>query len=286
METCKTLSQLDQWRSQPNLHGKIIGFIPTMGALHAGHIALINKAKEMCDKIVISIFVNPLQFAPSEDLETYPRNFEQDSKMLEEADVDCLFYPEVSELYPPHYRTFVAVEEFSDLLCGISRPGHFRGVTTVVLKLFNLVRPIYAFFGEKDYQQLVIIKKMVTDLHIPVKIIPCPTIREADGIAMSSRNIYLNPQERISARLLYKTLKGTKKFILDGERRPKKIRQHMVNLLEQDSLITIDYISVCDPETLQELEEINDQVLLALACKIGKARLIDNMLLEIPHNNN
>lgn len=282
MVTCATIKELLEWRNSAELTGKSIGFIPTMGSLHTGHISLIKQAKKTCDKTIVSVFVNPLQFAPSEDLETYPRKLNDDSKLLQEADVDSLFTPDVTELYPPHYRTFVAVEELSDLLCGQHRQGHFRGVTTVVLKLFNLVRPNQAFFGEKDYQQLVIIKKMVTDLHIPVEIIGCPTIREIDGLAMSSRNIYLNTQERKSATLLYKALKGTKKIILDGERRPKKIRQHMVNLLDQDSIITIDYVAVCNPKTLQELETIENKILLAVACRIGKARLIDNIIVELP----
>lgn len=282
MITCATIKELLEWRNSTEFTGKSIGFIPTMGSLHIGHISLIKQAKKTCDKTIVSVFVNPLQFAPSEDLETYPRKINEDSKLLQEADVDCLFTPDVPELYPPHYRTFVAVEELSDLLCGQHRQGHFRGVTTVVLKLFNLIRPHKAFFGEKDYQQLVIIKKMITDLHIPVEIVGCPTIRDLDGIAMSSRNIYLNPQERKSATLLYKALKGTKKIILDGEHRPKKIRQHMVNLLEQDSIITIDYVAVCNPETLQELETIENKTLLAVACRIGKARLIDNIIVELP----
>lgn len=281
MKICTKVAELIEWQNNSGIQRKLIGFVPTMGALHEGHLSLLKRARESCDLVVVSIFVNPIQFAPAEDLETYPRNLEKDIQMLKNSNTDCIFTPLVTELYPPHYRTYVVVEELSDMLCGEQRQGHFRGVTTVVQKLFNLVRPHKAFFGEKDYQQLVIIKKMVTDLHIPVEIIGCPTMRESDGLAMSSRNIYLNTQERASATLLYKTLKGTKKLILDGERRPKKIKQHMVNLLEPDSLITIDYVAVCDPETLQELEQIENRVLLALACRIGKARLIDNLVIEL-----
>ncbi|NLZ28376.1 MAG: pantoate--beta-alanine ligase, partial [Firmicutes bacterium] len=247
--------------------GKTVGFVPTMGFLHEGHLSLLREAVRQTDYVVLSIFVNPLQFGVGEDYEEYPRDLEQDRRKAEEAGCDLIFYPEVKSMYPRGYLTYVNTEGISEPLCGGSRPGHFRGVTTVVTKLFNLVSPDKAFFGQKDAQQALIIRRMVADLNMNLEVVVCPTIREADGLAMSSRNAYLEPGERKAAAILYRTLKKASEMVLSGEKVARSVRDFMVDSIGKEPLAEIQYIEVVDGETLQPLEEIETSALLALAVK-------------------
>lgn len=257
--------------------GKIVGFVPTMGYLHNGHISLIRRSKKECDYTVVSIFVNPTQFGPNEDFERYPRDFERDRKILENEGVDFLFYPDVKEMYKEDFKTWVIVEELSEVLEGKFRPGHFRGVTTVVIKLLNIIQPDRAYFGWKDAQQLIIIKKMVDDLNIPVEIIGCPTIREKDGLAESSRNVYLNEEERKKAIALWKGLQKIKELI-----ELKNIRDAEILIEEGKKVIEsfgveIQYLEIVDIRTLKKVEKIENDCLICGAIKIGNVRLIDNI---------
>ena len=262
---------------------KIVGFVPTMGALHLGHLSLIRKAKKECDFVVVSIFVNPIQFGPQEDYKRYPRPFKKDKKILEEEKVDLLFYPTVKVMYPENFSTYVEEVSLSKYLCGKFRPGHFRGVTTVVAKLFNIVNPDISYFGQKDFQQAQIIKRMVRDLNFPVKIKVLPIVREKDGLAMSSRNSYLTSSERKKAAFLYQSLKKAKVLIKQKEN-PQKVREAVIRFIkEKIPESRIDYVEVADPSTLESLKTIrkNQKVLVALAVHIGKARLIDNILVKV-----
>ena len=258
--------------------GKTIGFVPTMGALHEGHLSLIAEARKQCDSVVVSIFVNPIQFGPREDLKKYPRDLKRDCRSLKAFDPDILFLPQEKEMYPKGNKSFVEVEGLSEKLCGRSRPGHFRGVATVVAKLFNIVSPDRAFFGEKDYQQQLIIRQMVSDLDLPVEIVSLATVREWDGLAMSTRNAYLNPAERKSATILYRALLLGSELISRGERDPHKVASRMRSLLFSEPSVRIDYLAVADPATLEEIIRIRGKVLIALAVYVGSTRLIDNML--------
>src|SRR3990172_13071360 len=253
-----------------------IGFLPTMGFLHEGHVSLIDRARKDCDKVVVSIFVNPIQFGQGEDFKDYPRNTRADLLKCKNAGTDIVFLPNVKEIYPTGFQSYVDVTRLSNHLCGLSRPGHFKGVATVVLKLLNIIKPDKAYFGEKDYQQLLIVKKMVYDLDIDVEIINMPIIREKDGLAMSSRNKYLNKLEREKATVLYRSLKMSEELIRSGERRAEKIIKQLSKMILSEKIAKVDYISLCDPDTLEDLKEIKKRVLIALAVKIGKARLIDN----------
>ncbi len=258
--------------------GKTIGFVPTMGALHEGHFSLIELARKQCDILVVSIFVNPIQFGPKEDLKKYPRDLKRDCRSLKAFDPDILFLPQEKEMYPKGFKTMVEVEGLSERLCGRSRPGHFRGVATVVAKLFAIVSPDRAFFGEKDYQQQLIIRQMVSDLNLPVGIISLPTVREWGGLAMSSRNAYLDPAERKSATILYRALLLGRELITHGETKPHKVASRMRSLIFSEPLVRIDYLAIADPASLEEVTRIRGKVLLALAAYVGKTRLIDNML--------
>ena len=260
--------------------GKRLGLVPTMGALHAGHLSLMRAAKTECDLVAVSLFVNPLQFGPSEDLAKYPRDFARDRGLLEDEGVDFLFAPSVEEMYPAGAVTYVTVEGLSDRLCGRSRPGHFRGVTTVVSKLFNIVEPDLAFFGQKDAAQVAIIGRMVRDLNIPVQIVNCPIRREADGLAMSSRNAYLDPQQRKSAPVLYRSLMEVQKGFDQGERRGERLIAVGRRALAEDSTVRLDYLEIVDPETLEPVDEVSHRALVAVAAFLGKTRLIDNIVLE------
>jgi len=261
--------------------GKSIGFVPTMGALHEGHLSLIKRAKDENDLTVVSIFVNPTQFCEGEDYEKYPRDVEADKEKLEKIGIDYLFLPDKNALYPGDYLTFVTVEKLSDKLCGKFRPGHFRGVATIVCKLFNIVMPTRAYFGQKDYQQSLIIRKMVEDLNFDIEIIVCPTIREQDGLAMSSRNLYLNEEERKSATVIYKALQEGEKLLKEGVE-PSEVNLKMLEILKKEPLIKqIQYAGVYDPLTLEEITEKQDKYLLAIAVKLGDTRLIDNIIVEI-----
>jgi pantoate--beta-alanine ligase len=258
---------------------KTIGFVPTMGYLHEGHLSLVRRARKENDFVVVSIFVNPIQFGPSEDYERYPRDLERDLKLLEECEVDVVFNPSVSDMYPEGFSTFVEVKGITEVLCGAKRPGHFRGVCTVVAKLFNIVKPTRAYFGKKDYQQLKVIERMVKDLNFDVEIVGCPIVREKDGLAMSSRNVYLNPEERKSATVLYRSLKLASDLYRKGEKDPNVYRKKMEELIKSEPHVKkIDYIEIVDGETLKPVKEVKEGTLIALAVFVGNARLIDNWL--------
>jgi pantoate--beta-alanine ligase len=256
-----------------------VGFVPTMGYLHEGHLSLIRQARAENQSLVISIFVNTTQFGPGEDFDKYPHNSERDLTLLKKEGVDIVFMPSVNEMYPAQFDSWVVVENLTERLEGASRPGHFRGVTTVVAKLFNIVKPTRAYFGQKDAQQAIVIKKMVSDLNMNLEIVTLPTVREPDGLAMSSRNDYLSPKERQAATVLYRALCLAQDLWLQGERNAQKLRNEMVKLIQKEPLAAIDYVSIADAETLEELEEISSPALVSLAVRIGKTRLIDNVVL-------
>jgi len=278
----KVIEDIEEMRRHTTLvrrEGKTIGFIPTMGALHDGHLSLMRHAKGETDHVITSIFVNPTQFGPGEDYEEYPRDLEGDIEKAASAGVETLFTPSVSAIYPEGYRTFVEVEGLSDLLCGKTRPGHFRGVATIVLKLFNIVKPHKAFFGQKDYQQTVVVKKMVEDLNMDIDIIVLPTVREADGLAMSSRNQYLNPEERRSAPALYRSLQEARLLFERGEKDPGILKGAIERTLRSEPAVRVEYIAIVNPETLEGERELRKGTVIALAARIGKTRLIDNIIL-------
>ncbi len=266
-----------EWRGV----GETIGFVPTMGYLHEGHLSLVRKAREDNDRVVVSIFVNPTQFGPNEDYSRYPRDLERDMKLLKPLGVDAVFHPSVEEMYPEGYRTYVEVVDITERLCGASRPGHFKGVTTVCCKLFNIVMPHRAYFGKKDFQQLVVIKNMVRDLNMDLEIVPMPIVREPDGLAMSSRNTYLNPEERKAALCLYRSLKRAVELYERGERDAKVIREEVAKVIQSEPLAKIDYVEVVDPETFRPVEKVERGTLVALAVFVGPARLIDNVQLGV-----
>ncbi|RKZ20237.1 pantoate--beta-alanine ligase [bacterium] len=262
-------------------NGKRISFVPTMGYLHEGHLSLVDIARKDGDICVVSIFVNPIQFGPGEDYERYPRDVERDERLLEQRGCDVLFYPSASEMYPEDFLTRVRVEKLSSILCGKSRPGHFEGVTTVVLKLFNIVKPHVAVFGEKDYQQLVIIKRMVRDLNLDVEIVAGEIIREKDGLAMSSRNVYLDPVERKQATCLFRSMLLAQDMVKAGIRDTKTIVEAVEGFIKKFDRARIDYVKIVHPDTLEELEEIHDRARILLAVYFGNARLIDNMEIDV-----
>jgi len=259
--------------------GKSIGLVPTMGCFHEGHLSLMRRAREENDLLVVSIFVNPIQFGLGEDFREYPRDLERDARMAQEVGIDLIFNPSVEEIYPEEYRTYVEVERLSAGLCGASRPGHFRGVATVVLKLFNIVQPDRAYFGRKDYQQLKIIERMAKDLDLPVEIVGAPTVREPDGLAMSSRNTYLSPEERKAALVLNRSLEHAQQLLDEGITSGEELRRRVEKFIGREPLARIDHVAVVHPETLDCLAEVEDEAVLALAVRIGGTRLIDNVLL-------
>lgn len=269
-------AQVKEWKKE----GYTIGFVPTMGYLHEGHASLMDAAGEN-DKVVVSIFVNPIQFGPNEDLESYPRDLEHDAKVCEEHGVDLIFHPTPEEMYGEHFYTYVDMDVLTKELCGLSRPVHFRGVCTVVNKLFNIVTPDHAYFGEKDAQQLAIIKRMVKDLNMPLEIHGCPIIREEDGLAKSSRNTYLSEEERKAALVLSRSIFLGKEMVEKGERDAKKVVAAMTAEIEKEPLAKIDYVKVVDLETMQQVETIEHDILTAIAVYIGKTRLIDNFSYEV-----
>ncbi len=279
MRQIKSVREMRSFSHKAKSHGKKIAFVPTMGALHEGHLSLISEARELGDIVVVSIFVNPIQFGPAEDFKRYPRDIKKDKRSLQNLNVDVLFTPSAGEIFPRDFRTYIEVEGLSQKMCGRSRPGHFRGVTTIVAKLFNIVLPDVALFGEKDYQQQVIVRQMARDLNFPVEIRTLPTVREYDGLAMSSRNRYLGPAERKSVAVLYKALGLGKRLFDDGERESKKILSPMRSLIFSEPGIRIDYLAVVDPESLDEIEQIKGRAVLAVAAYIGRTRLIDNITL-------
>jgi pantoate--beta-alanine ligase len=278
MKICNTIAAMRAAsRSQRNA-GKRLGLVPTMGALHEGHLSLMRAARSQCDLVAASLFVNPLQFGPGEDLAKYPRDFEGDCALLEKVGVDFLFAPGVEEMYPPGAVTYVTVEGLSDKLDGQSRPGHFRGVTTVVAKLFQIVGPDVAFFGQKDAAQVAIIRRMVRDLNFPVQIVTCPIVREADGLAMSSRNAYLDPQQRKSAAVLYRSLREVQQHFDQGERTAARLIDAGKRAFAKEPSVRLDYFEIVDPETLDRVDIVSQQSLVAVAAVVGKTRLIDNIV--------
>ena len=280
MKLVRTVAEARAALSEARRRGESIGFVPTMGYLHEGHLALIRRARAENGFVAVSIFVNPTQFGPNEDFARYPRDLPRDLDLCRGAGVDLVFAPEAAEMYPPGFQTYVEVEDLSRGLCGASRPGHFRGVATVVTKLFNIIGPDRAYFGEKDAQQLRVIKRMVLDLNLPVAIVAVPTVREPDGLAMSSRNTYLAPEERRAALVLYRALSSAEEIFGRGERRAGAILARMREIIEAEPLARIDYVAVVDDETLAPVEEIDRPVLVALAVFIGRTRLIDNVVLR------
>jgi pantoate--beta-alanine ligase len=260
---------------------RTIGLVPTMGALHDGHLSLVREARRMCDVVVVSVFVNPTQFAPGEDFERYPRDLTHDAALLTDYNVDYIFAPAPEEIYPKNFSTYVTVEGLSDQLEGASRPGHFRGVATVVTVLFNIVRPDFAFFGQKDAQQTMIVRRLVRDLAFDTEIVVLPTVREESGLALSSRNAYLNDEERFAAPALYRALQRAKVLYKDGERNAARIAGVVRATIESEPRARIDYISITDVDTLEKLDKLDDRtVLIAVAAHFGKTRLIDNIVLN------
>jgi len=276
MRVVDDLARLRQARSwMPG----VFGLVPTMGALHEGHLSLVRKARAECDAVGVSIFVNPAQFGPQEDLARYPRNLKQDFELLEPLGVDLVWTPSPETVYEPDFQTWIQVEGVTAPLEGELRPGHFRGVATIVAKLFNAFLPAKAYFGQKDAQQVAVIRRMVRDLNFPVEISVCPTVREADGLAMSSRNAYLNSRERGAAAVLFRALSAARSLYLEGERDAGGLRAAARRVLDEEPMVQVEYVSAADPDTMRELEGPQDRILLALAAKIGKIRLIDNFLL-------
>ncbi len=257
-----------------------VGFVPTMGYFHEGHLSLVRQARAENPLVAVSIFVNPTQFGPQEDFSSYPRDPQRDLDLLEKEQVDIVFMPPVAEMYPPQFNSRVEVTKATERLEGASRPGHFRGVTTVCAKLFNIVQPTRVYFGQKDAQQAIVIKKMVLDLNMNLEIVTLPTVREPDGLAMSSRNTYLNPQERQAALVLYQALTLAQQLWSQGEKNAQTIRQQMTEVIQKQPLAKIDYVSIADAETLDELDTVKPPALVSLAVKIGSTRLIDNVVLE------
>jgi pantoate--beta-alanine ligase len=281
MKIIEYVSEMQQWSERERCNGRRIALVPTMGSLHEGHLSLVREGRKRADRLVVSLFVNPAQFGPHEDFAAYPRDFERDRRLLENENVDILFHPSSEEIYPNGYQTYVDVEKLSGLLCGARRPGHFRGVATVVAKLFNIVRPHLAIFGEKDFQQLQIIRRLSEDLNLNVEIVSHPIVRELDGLAMSSRNAYLNAHERRAALCLFRALRKARCLVNRDEGNRRAIIAAAIAEIEREPLAKIEYIELCDPVTLQEVNQITDRALLALAVQIGKARLIDNCMLEL-----
>jgi pantoate--beta-alanine ligase len=281
MKIINKVKKMQACADQARFENKKIAFVPTMGYLHEGHLSLIRIARELCDLLVVSIFVNPSQFAPHEDFDAYPRNFQRDFEMTEKEGVDIIFSPEIGELYPSGFQTFVSLEKIPIHLCGISRPIFFRGVATVVTKLFNIVKPHTAVFGKKDYQQLLVIRRMVSDLHMDIDIIGGETIREHDGLAMSSRNTYLTKNQRESALSLNKAMKSAQTAVESGVIDASQIISETKAFISSHPETLIDYVAICDPETLENIQVINRPALMALAVKVGSTRLIDNMILNM-----
>ena len=277
MKLVETIAEMRRLRS--NLP-EPVGFVPTMGYLHEGHLALVKQARLDNASVVASIYVNPTQFGPHEDYHSYPRDLKRDLSLLKNHDTDVVFAPSSSELYPSNFNSWVDVEKITDCLEGAYRPGHFRGVATVVAKLFNIIQPTKAYFGQKDAQQLMVIKKMAADLNMNLEVIAVPTVREPDGLAMSSRNTYLDPEERKASAVLYHSLRYAEELWIHGERDAEKLRNEIHSLIKREPLADIDYVSIADVENLEELDNIRSAALISLAVKFGSTRLIDNIVLK------
>ncbi|MBN1636206.1 MAG: pantoate--beta-alanine ligase [Deltaproteobacteria bacterium] len=281
MDIIRDIAAMKDYVRAIKTKGETISLVPTMGYFHEGHLSLMRMAKDLADHPIISLFVNPTQFGENEDLSSYPRDFERDSHQARDVGVECIFYPDASQMYREGYATYISVEGISSKLCGVSRPIHFRGVATVVAKLFNIIEPDVAVFGQKDYQQLVVIKRMVQDLNMNVKIIGHPTFREADGLAMSSRNEYLTPAERKKAVVLYNALKHAGKLCKQGQHDTARLKAEVKSMIDACPGCQVDYVEIIDPEKLEPIDTIEDRAVMALAVKLGKARLIDNKMLEV-----
>jgi pantoate--beta-alanine ligase len=281
MKIVTTVEEMKKIGREHKSKGLVIGLVPTMGYLHEGHLTLMKEAREKCDLVVASIFVNPIQFGVNEDYDQYPRDLERDSQLAETAGVDVIFAPTVKEMYPENFQTFVSVEQITNVLCGAKRPGHFKGVTTVVNKLFNIVQADYAFFGQKDAQQVLVIKKMVEDLNMNLEIKMVPIVRESDGLALSSRNKYLSQEERKTALVLSRSLNNAERVILSGEKDTSVIISMITEAVNHESLAKVDYIEIKTWPDLKPVAIINGQVLVALAVYIGYTRLIDNLVVEV-----
>lgn len=279
MQIINHIPDMQRWSETQRLAGKKIACVPTMGFLHEGHLSLVREGKRRGDVVVVTIFVNPMQFNQASDFDKYPRNVEQDQRMLEEIGTDVLFYPTAPEMYPENFQTAVEVDKVSKPLCGAFRPGHFRGVTTVVAKLFNIVKPHFALFGEKDFQQCVVIQRMVKDLNFDLEIIPMPTIRETDGIAMSSRNARLSETERRTSLCISRALNSAQEMVTRGERNTEAVLQMVRDTLSKDGGVRLEYASLCHLETLEEASRVSGPTLLAIAVWVGNVRLIDNRVI-------
>ena len=277
----KTKNEIRDFIQQKKKSGCKVGFVPTMGYLHQGHLSLIENARKDCDIVVVSIFVNPLQFGPKEDYSEYPRNLEKDCRMLEMQGVEALFYPEVAEMYSTDFSAHVEVISLTDSLCGKARPGHFRGVTTVVAKLFNIIQPDRAYFGQKDAQQVLVVKKMAKDLDFPIEIITIPTVREKDGLAMSSRNVYLTPKQRTLAPEIYKSLQEAARLAADGETQVAKLEQRVKEEISSLEGAQLEYVEIRSLSNLERKDILESRSLMAVAVRFGKTRLIDNIILEV-----
>jgi pantoate--beta-alanine ligase len=280
MEILRDIAAVKAYVRKAKKNNNSIGFVPTMGYLHEGHLTLMREAKASCDTVIVSIFVNPMQFGAGEDYEEYPRDLTRDAAMAGDVGVDAIFAPGVGEMYPQGSTSYVEVKDVTERLCGASRPGHFRGVTTVVNKLFNIIQPDKAFFGQKDAQQVAVIKRMAKDLNMNVHIVAVPIVREADGLAMSSRNIYLSDKERKAALVLSRSLREVKQRLEMGERDAESLRAYLYANISAEALAHIDYVSISESNTLKEVDHIAEPVLIALAVRFGKTRLIDNMIWE------
>ena len=276
----KVIEKIEEMKQVRRKLAEPVGLVPTMGYLHEGHLTLVKQARVESPSVVVSIFDNPTHFGPQEDLKTYPRDTQRDLALLEKEKTDIVFMPSADEMYPPHFSSWVEVEKITERLEGAFRPGHFRGVTTVVAKLYNIVQPSKAYFGQKDAQQAIVIKKMVAELNMNLEIITLPTVREPDGLAMSSRNTYLNPEQRQAALVLYQALGLAQKLWSQGETDAEKLRQEMLTLIQKQPLAQVDYVSIADTATLDELDKVKTPALVSLAVRIGKTRLIDNVVLE------
>lgn len=280
----KIINRIDKMKTHSRIlkkSGKLIGLVPTMGYLHEGHLSLLRTAKKQCDTLILSIFINPIQFGPEEDFEKYPRDMQKDEEKAKLCGVDIIFNPPAEEMYPEGFSTYVNVENLTDNLCGLSRPGHFKGVTTVVAKLFEIVKPDLAFFGQKDAQQAFIVRRMVEDLNMDVTLRLLPTVREKSGLAMSSRNFYLTEQQKKEASVLYRALESGKEFIESGERNPKKVIKKIKDIIGNIPSAKIDYVSIVDTAFMKDISQIEGEILIAAAVNIGKARLIDNIILKV-----
>lgn len=275
----KVVTTIPELRSECESLAEPVGFVPTMGYLHTGHLSLVQRARTECASVVVSIFVNPTQFGPNEDLDAYPRNIPRDLQLLEDEGVDLVWTPDPEIMYPPGYQTWVSVEEVTKPLEGVYRPGHFRGVVTVVAKLLNCIQPQRSYFGQKDAQQAVVIKRLVRDLNFPTEIVVCPTVRESDGLAMSSRNVYLNPAEREAATVLSRSLNAADKAFRNGHREANELKNIITMMVNGEKLAQLQYVSCADPDTLQELEGPVKRGLLSMAIYFGGTRLIDNILI-------